>query len=82
MWTKVSNTAEYGGRTRGKRIITPKIKENMKEILQDIKSDTFAKEWIAECESGMPNLKKMREEDASLEIEKVGASLRKMFKTG
>jgi len=82
MWTKVSNTAEYGGRTRGKRIITPKIRESMKEILEEIKSDKFASEWIGECEAGMPNLKKMREEDASLQVEKVGGQLRKMFKTG
>jgi ketol-acid reductoisomerase len=79
MWAKVSNTAEYGGRTRGKRIITDETRKTMKEILDEIKSDKFANEWIAECEKGTLNLKKMREEDSSLQIEKVGEQLRKMF---
>lgn len=80
MWTKVSNTAEYGGRTRGKRIITDDTRAAMKEILEEIRQDQFAREWIAECEEGQKNLKKMREEDAGLEVERVGAELRKMFK--
>jgi len=79
MWTCVSNTAEYGGRTRGKRIITPKVRENMKEILSDIQTDKFAREWINEYKSGLPNLSRMRKEDKELMIEKVGAKLRKMF---
>ncbi|MBU0762095.1 MAG: ketol-acid reductoisomerase [Candidatus Altiarchaeota archaeon] len=82
MWTKVSNTAEYGGRTRGKKIITQETRKTMKEILQDIKEDKFAQEWISECENGLPNLKKMREEDSKLKIEQVGAQLRKMFNFG
>jgi len=79
MWTCVSNTAEYGGRTRGKRVIDERVRENMRKILRDIQSDKFAREWIDECKKGMPNLKRMREEDSQLEIEKVGAELRKMF---
>jgi len=80
MWRCVSNTAEYGGRTRGERIITKEIRETMKEILADIKSDKFAQEWINEYKQGLPNLSRMREEDKELPIEKVGAELRKMFK--
>jgi len=79
MWSCVSNTAEYGGRTRGKSIITPEVRENMKEILRDIQTDKFAREWINEYKSGLPNLTRMREEDKELLIEKVGARLRKMF---
>ncbi len=79
MWTCVSNTAEYGGRTRGSKIITSETRENMKKILEDIKTDKFAEEWINEYKSGLPNLKKMREEDKEHQIEKVGAKLRKMF---
>lgn len=79
MWNNVSNTAEYGGRTRGKKIITDEARENMKQMLEDIKSGKFADEWIAEKDAGMPNLKKMREEGAEMQIEKVGAELRKMF---
>jgi len=79
MWKCVSNTAEYGGRTRGKEIITGEIRETMKGILKDIKSGKFADEWVGECEDGMPNLKRMREDDAKLKIEVVGAKLREMF---
>jgi len=80
MWKKVSNTAEYGGRTRGKRIINEKTKDTMKEILGEIQSGKFADEWVNECKGGMKNLNKMREEEAGIQIEKVGAELRKMFK--
>jgi ketol-acid reductoisomerase len=79
MWTCVSNTAEYGGRTRGKKVIDGRVRENMAKILDDIKTDKFANEWIDECKSGMPNLKKMRQEDAELQIEKIGKELREMF---
>jgi ketol-acid reductoisomerase len=80
MWKKVSNTAEYGGRTRGNKIITEESRKNMKQVLDDIQSGKFAEEWIAEKEAGMPKLKKMREESANHQIEKVGSELRKMFK--
>lgn len=80
MWKCVSNTAEYGGRTRGKKIVTVDTRKAMKGILADIKSGKFAEEWVGECKNGMPNLKRMREEDAKLKIEQVGAKLREMFK--
>ncbi|ODS40926.1 MAG: ketol-acid reductoisomerase [Candidatus Altiarchaeales archaeon WOR_SM1_79] len=79
MWKNVSNTAEYGGRTRGKKIITEQTRKNMKQMLEDVKSGKFAEEWIAEKDAGMPNLRRMREEGAEMQIEKVGAELRKMF---
>lgn len=79
MWKCVSNTAEYGGRTRGSRIITSDVRDSMKEILAEIKSGEFADEWVNECETGMDNLKRMRKQDSELEIEAVGQSLRKMF---
>lgn len=79
MWTCVSNTAEYGGRTRGKRIIDNNVRKNMKVILKEIQSGKFAKEWIDECNSGMKNLTKMRKNDRGLQIETVGAKLRRMF---
>ncbi|CEG13460.1 acetohydroxy acid isomeroreductase and 2-dehydropantoate 2-reductase [groundwater metagenome] len=56
MWNKVSNTAEYGGRTRGKRIINEKTRETMKKILGEIQSGEFADEWVNECKGGMKNL--------------------------
>jgi len=79
MWKCVSNTAEYGGRTRGERIITKETRKEMKKILKDIQSGKFADEWISECKKGMPNMKKMREEGKKLQIEVVGENLRKMF---
>jgi ketol-acid reductoisomerase len=79
MWAKVSNTAEYGGRTRGRLIITEESRRNMQKILDDIKSGKFAQEWMAEGKNGLPNLKRMREEGKKHQIEIVGAQLRKMF---
>lgn len=80
MWKNVSNTAEYGGRTRGDRIIDPATASAMKNVLADIKSGRFAKEWVDEYEAGMPTLTKLRQEGASSQIEVVGTDIRKMFK--
>ena len=79
MWDGVSNTAEYGGRTRGGRIIDGRTKSTMKEILKDIQSGRFAKEWVAEYEAGMPTMKKLRDEGEKSNIEVVGKRIRKMF---
>jgi len=80
MWDNVSNTAEYGGRTRGKRIISRETRKIMKEMLKDIKSGMFADEWIKEYKEGLKNLSKMREDGSKHQIEKVGKNLRKMMK--
>ena len=80
MWHVVSNTAEYGGRTRGKSIITPEVKQNMKKMLDEVEDGTFAKEWMAEHEAGLPKLKAMREEEAKHPIEVVGKEIRALFK--
>jgi ketol-acid reductoisomerase len=77
MWSAVSNTAEYGGRTRGPVIIDKRTRETMKKILSDIQSGAFAKEWVAESQKGIPNLKKMREEGKEHRVEKIGRDLRK-----
>ena len=79
MWKCVSNTAEYGGRTRGKRIIDEHVKKNMLEVLKEIQSGKFAKEWMDECKNGMPNLTRLRKDESEIQIEKVGADLRRMF---
>lgn len=77
MWAAVSNTAEYGGRTRGPRIIDGRVRETIRRILNDVQSDGFAKEWVAESQKGITNLKQMREEGKAHLIEKVGRELRK-----
>ncbi len=80
MWKNVSNTAEYGGRTRGARIIDPATASAMKNVLADIKSGRFAKEWVDEYEAGMHTLTKLRQDGARSQIEVVGTDIRKMFK--
>ncbi len=80
MWKNVSNTAEYGGRTRGPRIIDDRVKKNMQAVLKEIQSGAFAKEWVNECSSGMATLTKLRKDGEKDQIEVVGKSIRKMFK--
>ena len=77
MWTDVSNTAEYGGLTRGKSIITDEAKEGMKEALKQIQDGTFKKQWADENATDGANLKEMRAAESQKEIEIVGTRLRK-----
>ncbi len=75
----VSDTAEYGGMTRGKKIITDETRQVMREILKDVQNGTFAKEWLAEYADGQPNMNRLREETKNHQIEKVGVKLREMM---
>jgi ketol-acid reductoisomerase len=75
----ISNTAEYGDMTRGKRVIGAESRAAMKEILGEIQSGEFAREWIAENRAGGENLSRMREEGKSHPVEKVGKDLRDMM---
>jgi ketol-acid reductoisomerase len=75
----VSNTAEYGDYTRGKRVISDATREAMKEILGEIQSGAFAREWIAENRAGQENFKRMRSEQANHQIEREGKQLRSMM---
>ena len=75
----VSETAEYGDYSRGPRVIDDHVRATMKQVLTEIQDGTFAKEWIAENHEGQPRFKAMREADANLEIEEVGARLRDMM---
>ena len=75
----ISNTAEYGDLTRGGRIIGTPTREAMKEILGEIQSGAFAREWIAENRAGQENFKRMRTEQAGHRIEREGAELRSMM---
>ncbi|HEY7255550.1 MAG TPA: ketol-acid reductoisomerase [Solirubrobacterales bacterium] len=72
----ISNTAEYGDMTRGKRVIGEESREAMKKVLEEIQSGAFAREWIAENRAGGENLSRMREEGAKHPIEEVGKDLR------
>jgi ketol-acid reductoisomerase len=75
----ISNTAEYGDLTRGKRLIGPEVRERMQSILKDIQSGKFAEEWINEYRCGMPHFTELRKEAANHPLEKVGAGLRDMM---
>jgi ketol-acid reductoisomerase len=72
----ISNTAEYGDYTRGKRVITDDTRASMRRILDEIQSGDFAREWIAENRAGQENFKRMREEQAASQVEDVGRELR------
>jgi ketol-acid reductoisomerase len=75
----ISNTAEYGDLTRGKRVIGPEVRQAMQKILQDIQSGKFADEWIDEYKCGMPHFTELRKEAANHPLEKVGENLRSMM---
>ncbi|WP_018350785.1 ketol-acid reductoisomerase [Longispora albida] len=75
----VSDTAEYGGYTRGPRAVSSVSKAEMKKILAEIQDGTFAREWIAEDDAGRPNFAKLREANATHPIEEVGEKLRNMM---
>jgi ketol-acid reductoisomerase len=72
----ISNTAEYGDLTRGKRVIGQESRDAMKKLLADIQSGDFAREWIAENRAGQENFKRMRDEQANHQVEVVGKELR------
>jgi len=80
LWDVASNTAEYGGLTRGKKIITQETKKNMKAMLKEIESGKFAKELAEELNKGCPKLKKLRQKEEKHQIEKTGKEIRKLLK--
>jgi len=75
----ISDTAEYGDLTRGGRVISPAVREEMRKLLADIRSGAFAKEWIAESRAGAPRFNELRRAAKNSQIEQVGAKLRAMM---
>lgn len=75
----VSDTAEYGDLTRGKRIITQETRREMKRILEEVQNGSFAKEWITENQVGRPVFTALRKREAEHPIEAVGKQLRSMM---
>jgi ketol-acid reductoisomerase len=75
----VSNTAEYGDYTRGPRIIDESVRARMRQVLDDIQSGRFAKEWMLECRVDQPSFKALRRRAAAHPIEEVGEKLRAMM---
>jgi ketol-acid reductoisomerase len=80
MWRRVSETARYGGLTRGPMVMTAETKENMKKVLTMIQDGTFNNEWISEYQkNGQESFAKYMKETDEHQIEKVGKEMRKMM---
>jgi ketol-acid reductoisomerase len=75
----ISDTAEYGDLTRGRRIINDSVKQEMKRILDEIQSGEFAREWILENKAGRPVFNALRRQGLEHPIEQVGKQLRSMM---
>jgi ketol-acid reductoisomerase len=75
----ISNTAEYGDYTRGPRVINEDVKEEMRCILEEIRSGEFAREWILENRAGRPVFNAARRHSEHTQIEEVGRRLREMM---
>jgi ketol-acid reductoisomerase len=72
----ISDTAAYGDMVSGPRVVDENSREKMRAVLKDIQDGTFARNWIAENEAGMPEFKRMMDADLEHPIEKVGTDLR------
>jgi ketol-acid reductoisomerase len=79
MYWSVSETAEYGGYTRGPRLINAETKKEMVKILGEIQDGSFAKEWMAEYDAGLPNHKRLYQENTDHPVEVTGRQLRPMM---
>jgi ketol-acid reductoisomerase len=75
----VSDTAEYGDYSRGPRVIDEHVRENMKQVLAEVQSGKFAKEWIAENKAGRRKFLDTRQEQQNQLVERVGGELRGMM---
>jgi len=75
----ISDTAEYGDYTRGPKIIDDHVRQSMKQVLQNIRSGAFAREWIIENQAGRPSFLALRRQNAEHPIEVVGKELRAMM---
>ncbi len=75
----VSNTAEYGDMTRGRRVIGPEARKAMQALLADIQSGKFADEWVTEYRCGVPHFRELRQEASKHPVEEVGTRLRALM---
>lgn len=75
----ISDTARYGDVSRGPRVIDEHVKQSMNQILTEVQSGAFAKEWMAEYQAGMPKLNRLVEEGGQHDIDQVGQQLRHMM---
>jgi ketol-acid reductoisomerase len=82
MWDVVSNTAEFGGRTLGPTVIGPEVRVRMKALLEGVHDGSFADRWMMEHERGLPELERLRAEEAQHPLEVVGRRVRALFEGG
>ncbi|MBB6645245.1 ketol-acid reductoisomerase [Halobellus ruber] len=82
MWNSVSDTAEYGGLSRGDRLIDDHVRAEMEELLEEVQDGTFAREWIAENQAGRPSYTQLKHAEETHHIEEVGEPLRDLFAWG
>ena len=75
----ISDTAEYGDITRGKRVVSEETREEMRQILDEIRTGEFAREWILENMCGRPVYNSLKRIEGEHLIEKVGEQLRSMM---
>jgi ketol-acid reductoisomerase len=76
-----SRAAQFGGLTRGPRVIGPEARDAMKQILAEIQSGQFAAEYQADTQAGSPKLKQLAAAEAAHPIEKVSRQLREVIHT-
>ncbi len=79
MWDSVSDTAEYGGLSRGDVIIDDHVRENMEDVLEQVQTGEFASEWVLENQANRPIYTQLNAAEKNHEIEDVGARLRELF---
>ncbi|MCJ7653343.1 MAG: ketol-acid reductoisomerase, partial [Actinobacteria bacterium] len=79
MRSRVSDTAEYGDMTRGKRVISPAVRQEMKRLLEEIQTGEFATEWVLENKADRSSMTALRRIEAAHPLEEVGKRLRSMM---
>ena len=79
MWDSVSDTAEYGGLTRGEVVVDDHTREKMETVLEEVQNGEFAREWITENQAGRPSYGQRRNAEKAHDIEEVGEELRSLF---
>ena len=79
MRDSISDTAEYGDLISGRRIINNEVRAEMKQVLWEIQSGAFARQWLQENQVGRPVYNALKRKDSEHLVEKVGAKLRKMM---
>jgi len=79
MRERISNTAEYGDLTRGPRLVTDQTRQEMKRILDEVRSGAFAREWIEEHRSGGKNMRRLHNADVDTLFEAAGRNVRALM---